>query len=100
VKNLLEQLNQEIAEVHKSVLDSAESQLLGQDVILNYGKFKGRRARITLVNVIGNEVMFLAQPYRLDGQKVGPGDNPDLLWDHPQAREYRKARHVTFIDER
>jgi hypothetical protein len=71
----------------ESQVNSARELVLGNDVILKRGKFKGRKARITGVSCDYKGMVFLAQPYRLDGRVVGEWHG-DLLWDHPDARSY------------
>lgn len=90
--------DERVKQVHDEVLAAAKEQALGKDVILLAGKFKGRKARVTGVTIWNDEVQYLAQPYRRDGQLNSYGEHRDLLWDHPDARSYRKWNQLEWLD--
>lgn len=91
----IETVAQSLKEHIESQVAVAKTLVLGDDVVLKRGKFKGRKARITSVACDQNGMVFLAQPYRLDGHVTG-GLNGDLLWDHPDARTYWKISDLIW----
>lgn len=76
-------------------VELAKTAVLGHDVILKKGKYKNRKARITSVACDYKGLVFLAQPYRLDGHVVGESHG-DLLWDHPDARSFWQASDLIW----
>lgn len=84
---------QEIEKTFKSGLAEATVLFQDRDVVIRVGKYRGRLARVTALNVSGRGTLgLLAQPY-----DTRPGKGDRLLWDDAQARTYRPADHLFLV---
>lgn len=100
IQSVLLNEDRRIRSACRDAVEVAKTHALGRDAILHHGKFAGRRCRITMVSSDDQGLLYLLQPYRLDGRKTsGMMENDDLLWDDPQARSYHRTENFEFIFE-
>ena len=87
----ISELQTQFSKTHKETLESLKP-LIGKDITIPEGKFKGRKGRITSM-VIDNEgdIRAMCQPYRLT--KTGS----ELLWDHADCRTYWQIKDEDLI---
>lgn len=91
-------LSNKLLEFTSNIVDQVSAECVGLDATILFGKFKGRRGRITLVSFERHRgLIFLVQPYRLAGSPDN-GQHPDLLWDDPEARTYRTLNQFIIVE--